>query len=149
MKIAAFISILVLCIMSLFQAGIIDSLLMFLIAGIVPGTTLVLSPFAMIAILSIVCVGGILVITRRDDRLPLVEPRLVKTRKNKPSHENTNRRRNQQLAHTTLFQRLRRVRRQLHRRLRQSIQPKAVALRERIAVLRKDQPAPRSSESLL
>lgn len=124
-----------LCIISLFQSGVIDALFLFLITGAIPGTSQILSPMSMAIILAIACFGGIIVLLKNENQL-LIEPQLIKSRpvtKKESAAKKAKAKKHYyaQLKKTTL-QKTRRFRRQLHRRWAKSLQPKVLTLRGQI-----------------
>ena len=135
MKKAIFVIFSIICIVSLFHAGIIDALVLFLITGAIPGTSQILSPVSMAIILAIACFGGIIVLLKNENQL-LVEPQLIKSRpvakKEAAAKKAKVKKHYYAQLKKTILQKTRRFRRQLHRRWAKSLQPKVLTLRGQI-----------------
>ena len=135
MKKAIFVIFSIICIVSLFHAGIIDALVLFLITGAVPGTSQILSPMSMAIILAIACFGGIIVLLKNENQL-LIEPQLIKsrpvTKKESAAKKAKVKKHYYARLKKVILQKTRRFRRQLHRRWAKSLQPKVLTLRGQI-----------------
>lgn len=119
---------------SLVVSGVAESVVLLIITGAVPGTSVVLSPLVSFLCIAATCIAGVIALTKNTSTTPLVEPKLIR-------ETPATRRRGSRKTKTDYLRRH-------YRRLARPIRPKALALRARIAAIRKDRVAPLPSENL-